>query len=538
MRKSNFAMGAAILAVAGILCKIIGAAFRIPLSNIVGTNGMAYYQVAYPVYTTLLTVSTAGIPAAISKMVAEQTAHGDHRNAHYTFQVAFRLLLGIGVIGTLIIALFSGIFAAAQGVADATPTVIAIAPALLFVSVLSAYRGYFQGLNDMVPTAISQVIEQVVKLGAGILFALMMVKHGPVAGATGAIIGVSLSELAALVYLMISYARRKGEIRYLIRTSPRVRKYPPKRVVMRRLLAIAVPITIGASIMPLISLLDNALVINNLKAIGFGQEIAESRFAILTAYVIPIINMPTILSSSLQVSLVPAMSHCVSRKDARGLRFHASSGLRIALLMALPCAVGLAILGEPIMGVLYRELATNPQDLTLAGTLVTVYSVAGFFLMLTFPMTGILQGMGHPSVPVRNMAIGAILKIVFSIILLRVPEINIVGAAIGSAVCYGASAILNTIAVIRYTGMRFLWKDFILRPLGATIPMGAVAYFSYQLFISFLPTIVALGGAILLAVIVYAVLILVLQAIRPEDMRLLPGGNKLDYLMRRIGIWR
>ena len=213
-------------------------------------------------------------------------------------------------------------------------------------------------------------------------------------------------------------------------------------------------------------------------------------------------------------------------------------GLRLAMLTALPCALGLCLVGEPIMQLLYKQLAASPEDLAIAGQLIRIYSWAGFFLMLTYPVTGMLQGLGLHTVPVRNMAIGAVLKVVSSYLLLRIPEINIMGAAIGSVICYGASAILNIISLVRHSGIRFSFMDFIGRPLIAAAPMGVVAFFSYKLCASFLPVSMSLVVCVGLAVVVYLVMILAARALRPDDVRLLPGGSKLDYFMHRIGVWR
>ncbi|MEG1859954.1 MAG: oligosaccharide flippase family protein, partial [Christensenellaceae bacterium] len=212
--QKNFVKGAAILAIAGLIVKIIGAFFRIPLTNVVGTEGMGYYQLAYPVYSLLLVVSTAGLPTAISKLVSERVAKDDYEGAHYTFQIAWRVLAILGVITAILMFFLSGTIAKVQSTPPAIYSLMAISPALFFVSILSAYRGYFQGLQYMVPTAISQIVEQVGKLGIGLFVAYLFlsITGKPEMGAAGALIGVSCSEAISLLYMMIVYKRRKGEI--------------------------------------------------------------------------------------------------------------------------------------------------------------------------------------------------------------------------------------------------------------------------------------------------------------------------------------
>ena len=538
MSKKSFVKGAAILGIAGLICKVIGAVFRIPLAGILGTNGMAYYQVAYPIYTTLLVVSSAGLPSAISKMVSERVAVGDYRNAHYTFQVAFRVLALIGLVTGVIMLAGSKLFSLLQGIPDAFLSIVAISPSLFFVSVLSAYRGYFQGLQIMTPTAISQIIEQVGKLAAGITLARLMMTQGPLMGAVGALLGVTISELVALVYMLVLYNRRKGEIKYLIRTSPRVNRFEAKQSVRRKLLTIAIPITIGASIMPLVQLIDNAMVVNILKGIGYSQMMAENKFALLTGYVAPIINMPAILSTALQMSLVPAISAAIASHKKSEVRQTAGVGMKLAVLIGMPCAVGLFVLGGPVLALLYRALTQNFADISTAASIMSVMSIALLFLTMIQTCTGIIQGIGHPSVPVRNLAIGAVVKVVISFILLRNPDINVLGAPIGTVACYAVAAILNVVYIVRHMQIHFSILDFIIRPGLATLGMGLVTYGSYLFLIGHVSNIIACAVSILLAVVVYAVLILVLKALRPEDAKLLPGGSKLDYMMRRIGIWR
>ncbi|MDL2224625.1 polysaccharide biosynthesis protein [Eubacteriales bacterium OttesenSCG-928-M02] len=536
--RKSFAKGATILAAAGIICKILGAAFRIPLEHVLGDVGMAYYSAAYPIYSALLVISSSGIPAAISRLVAERAALGDYRNAHYIFQIAYKLLLLIGFVAMVLMLLGARLLASAQGMPEAYPTLMVIAPSIFFVAALSAYRGYFQGLQDMTPTAVSQVVEQVVKLGASWGLAAMMVKNGLVAGAVGAIIGVSISEVVALLLVMVMYNRRKGEIKYLIRTSPRVRNFEHRNMVVNRLLRVAIPITIGASIMPIVNLIDNGMVVRTLTSIGFSEVSAKSSFGILSAMVVPIINMPTIISSSLQVSLVPAISNAMALKNMKRVQQNAATGLKLVILIGLPCAVGLFLLGEPILGILYSSLKGDAEKLALAGKLIRTLSIGLFFLMVSHTATGILQGIGRQTVPVRNLAIGGVLKVIVSYLLLRLPEINIQGATIGTTLCYTTAAVLNLISILRHVRFRFSFGDFILRPLIANGLMGAVCYFSYRFIAPAAGNIAGLGISIVLAVLVYVVTIFLVGAIRPEDTKMLPGGNKLDYLMRRLGIWR
>ncbi|MBE5780653.1 MAG: polysaccharide biosynthesis protein [Clostridiales bacterium] len=537
MKKNSFAMGAAILAAAGIICKVIGALYRIPLTNVVGTLGMAYYGIAYPIYSALLVISSAGIPTAISKLVAEHSARGDYRNAHYVFQVAFRLLLVIGCVTSLVMFVGAGMLSSLQGIPEAAATVKVIAPSLLFVSIISAYRGYFQGLQQMTPTALSQIIEQVAKLIVGMACAYIMSANGPLAGAIGAVLGVTGSELIAMGYMMLYYRKKKGEIFHQIRTSPRVKKFAQHKTVVMQILRIAIPITIGASVMPIVMLIDNGMVVNILKGLGFSQDMAASYFSILTNYVTPIVNMPGILSVALQMSLVPAIANAIALRNRRMAQQNAGIGLKLAVLIGMPCAVGLFLLGEPIIGLLYGGLR-GTANLTLAGSLMQVMAIGLFFMVLVQTSNGILQGMGKPNIPVISLCIGGAVKIAIGFIFMRMPEVNILGAALGTTCCFATAAVINVAYVFRKLGMRFNLMDMVLRPALATGVMGVVAYFFYLFIGSKMSWTIGTFLSVGVAGVVYVVMMLLVRALQPADAKLLPGGSKLDYYMRRFGIWR
>lgn len=537
MTKKTFVGGAAILGISGLICKLIGAVYRIPLASILGTNGMAYYQIAYPIYTALLVIASAGLPAAISKIVSEHCARGDYRNAHRTFQVSFKLLLVLGTVLTVLLMALAQPIASVMGIPAAYPSILAIAPALFLVALISAYRGYFQGLQLMTPTAVSQLTEQIIKLVVGFSLASMWAKENPLMGAVGALIGVSVSEAVALVLLIALYNRSKKQIKTQIRTGARL-QLQPKKTVLRTLIAVALPITIGSCIMPLVQLIDNAMVVNILRdVVGFTQDHAETQFGLLTGYVTPIINMPAVLSLSLQISIIPAIAACVASRNQMQMQRYVSGGLKIAVLIGMPCAVGLFLLGGPIIALLYKGVAADAADFATAASLMRTMALGLFFLTIIQTCSGILQGIGKVFVPVRNLAIGAVLKIVTSFILLRMPEVNVQGAALGTVICYGTAAVLDLIYIIRHTQLRLSVGDFLLRPALAAAGMGVVTYFTYEMLSARSNTIATLA-AIVLAVIVYVILILVFRAVKPEDVALLPGSGKIEYFLRRIGIWR
>ena len=533
----SFVAGAAILGFAGLIVKIIGAFYRIPLTNMIGTEGMGIYQVAYPIYSTLLVISTSGIPTAISKMVAEKTAVGDYRNAHRIFQVAFRVLLIIGLLTSAV--MLAGNRLIAQGLGDemAAASIMAIAPALFFVSLLSAYRGYFQGLQRMVPTAASQVVEQIGKLAIGLYLAYQMyLTGGPAAGAAGALLGVTLSEVAALVLLIGMYNRNKGEIKQDIRQSPR-RHILSFRAVLRNLAAMAIPITLGGIIMPVAQMIDTAMIHGRLEAIGYALEARRTLLGILTGQVNTLVNMPAVLTVALSMSLVPAISASVAERAPVAVRTKAETGLKLAILIGLPCAVGMYLMAEPILSMLYRT--GTADEMAIAVELLGVMSIAVFFLSIVQTMTGVLQGLGKVGVPVFALLIGALTKVVVNYILLGIPEINIKGAAISTICCYSVAALVDVVMAARLSHMRLRFGDMLVRPLLSAGGMGVAVYFvnlwaRKLIHSNTVVTILAIG----VAAMVYVFMLLITKAVRPADMAYIPGGAKITRLLCRMHIWK
>ena len=530
MEKKSFIKGAAILAIAGLIVKIIGAVYRIPLSNIIGSNGMSFYEVAYPYYSFLLVVSSAGLPTAISKMVSERVTLGDYRGAHQVFRTAFRMLLIIGVATSALMFFGADLLVSGTPLPEAALSLRALAPALLFVSLMCAYRGYLQGLQLMTGTAVSQVAEQVGKLGVGFALASVLLARGPQYAAMGALIGVSISELLALLIIAAFFWSHKKELRRAIKSSPKA-QLPRNRRVAVGLLSVAIPVTIGASIMPITGIVDANMIMTILIDINFTLSQAMSAFTALRSYVTPLINMPAVLTAALAISLVPAISGSMARHDYKSVKRAAHTGMKLALLIGMPCAAGLFVLAKPIIGMLFLHL--GEEQLRLAADLMHTAAIGVIFLSLVQTMTGVLQGMGKANVPVFNLIFGGIIKVITMLVLTRIPSINIQGAAVSTVACYAAAGILDTIYIVRKTGMKIQLWDVFGKPLIASGAMGLTVYLAYESLIKTAHQTLSTLTAVLIGVCVYGVLLLVLKAFSEEDLRLIPGGSRLKKLLIR-----
>ena len=567
--KKSFIKGAAILGIAGLIVKIIGAVYRIPLTNLLqrdGLDGMVFYDMAYPYYSWLLVISSAGFPTAISKLVSERAAVGDKKGATAIFKTALFLLFGIGTVTTLLLFAGSGVISRLADVPGAKYSLMALAPALLIVSIMCAYRGYLQGMQMMIGTALSQVTEQVGKLAAGYSLAMLFVKlypDRPELWAMGTLIGITISEVLGLIVIWLVYMRSRRNLPSYKLERMKLSKETIKAV-GKRLLIIAIPITIGASIMPITGIADTVFIKRLLQArylsVGFGGEVvgtmAEQAFVALRSYVTPLINMPAVLTIALSMSLVPAIAPMRAARDRRGVRRVGATGTKLAMIIGAPCAVGLFVLGGPIMAMLFNKVAKSvgehgtyyltgfiPQIINIQpGQEVSIYAIAGgimqisaigvLFLSLVQTLTGVIQGMGKQNIPVIFLIIGGIVKVLSMVILMKFTRLGILGAAISTVLCYVVAGIGDTVYMIRRADIRLNWFDTFGKPLLSALVMGVIVYFAYQLIYKLGHPTVATFASILIGGVVYFAGLWLLRALNKNDMEFMPASGKLKKIFR------
>ena len=528
-KQSSFVKGAAILGIAGLIVKVIGAFFRVPLANHVGPEGMSYYEVAYPYYSGLLVIASAGLPTAISKMVSERVTMRDYRGAREVFRTAQILLLVIGIVLGLLMFFLAKPLAASSGLDDAYLSFRAFAPALLFVSIMCAYRGYLQGMQQMSGTAISQIVEQLGKLLIGLALAIKLLPKGPQYAAMGAIIGVTASELIALIAIFLIYRMRKKGFDAKLSRSPQTK---PRGfgVIAKSLLAIAIPVTIGASISSLAGIVDVALIINILtNNLGYETKVAQTAFSLLRTNVTTLTNMPGVLTMALAMSLVPAISAGIARRESGSVRLASRLGLKLALIIGIPCATGLFVLAAPVISLLYPNLTA--AELALATDLMHTASIGVIFLSMVQTMTGVLQGMGKQNVPVFNLFLGFLLKVAVLLVLMNIPSVNIQGAAVSTVVCYAFAGIADTVYTARRARLKLPVFDVFLKPLLASLMMGAAVHFAYGYLAGGGHTTLATLASVCAGVGVYGILAVLLKMFSYDELALIPGGTKLRRLM-------
>ncbi len=528
--KKTFVGGAALLGVAGLLSKVLGACFRIPLANIIGDDGMGYYQTAYPIYIALLTISTTGIPTAISRMVAERRAQGKYRESFRIYRLSLLLMSCIGLFTGLVMFIFAPQICERISEPGAIWCMYSLAPALVVCPIISSIRGYFQGQRNMVPTAVSQVVEQIFRVTTGFVLAMLFLDRGLEYAAAGATSGASIGGALALLYTAIAFWRKKKTLIAEFEPDTGEPKLASGKI-FKELLSIAVPITLGALIMPIINTMDTVVVKTRLISIGYDQVTARSLFGQLSGMASPIINMPDAVTAAVCMSLVPVIADAKLRGDTDFVKQNTQLSVRYASLVGMPCAIGILALAQPIMLLLYplqKDAAIN------AASCLAAYSPGIALLAIHQALSGVLQGIGKQHIPVRNLFIGAVVKLVATYILCGIPEINVTGAAYGTVITYAISALLNYLSTKKYTGVKLDLMLCIFKPLFSSAVMGVCAWGTYKLLSGHLGNAVSVLVSIMVAVVVYVLLVFLTGTISAEELKGVKKLEKLTVLLDKV----
>lgn len=523
-RRQSFISGAAILAFAVLLTKLIGALYKIPLGNLLDSDGMAHFYVAYNIYSLLLTLSTAGLPLALSRMVSEAETLGLENQKHRIFHTATGLLLAVGIVCAAGMYLLAAPLSSLLHDTQAETAVRMLSPAVLFVCLMSVIRGYTQGQGNMRPTAASEIIESLCKSVAGFLLAWLLLRRNypKHIAAAGAIAGVTVGTAAALLALVIYLLGRRG--RKPSRDVPERR-----RNILRRLLQIGIPITLGACGMSLLNLLDTSLVLGTLqRCLGCSEELAATLYGQYT-YGMNLFTLPVSFIFPLTISLIPAISAARAQQNLPSAKRHTEMALRVTALLVLPAGAGLSVLAGPILHLLYPNV---PETAEAAAYHLTILGIASIFVCLMSLTNGILQAYGKEYVPIFTLVAGGLVKIISNYLLVGDPDIGIHGAPWSTLLCYALITVLNFIA-IRYVVPRgtALCRGF-LRPALATALMAVAARSGYGLLCRVMSSRTAVLPAIVLSVAVYGALVLALGAVRREDLMGLPQGEKLAQILK------
>lgn len=515
-KKTNkFFKNTFILVVAGILVKIIGAVYRIPITNIIMDTGIGYYQAAYPVYQILLTISTAGLPIAVAKLVSENYALGRIKAAHRVFKESTKLMFIIGVVSALFVYLFSHQIVRFLQNENSWYSLVALIPALIFAPLMSSFRGFYQGKDNMIPTAISQVIEQLFKLIFGLILTKYALKTYGVAVAAGAAqsggsIGAFFGFLFLLCVFLFNFKSYKEEEK--LDQSNFI--YGQKQVI-NDILSIAVPITIGASINPIMDFIDTKLVFMRLADIGYTVSQANDMFGWLKGMATTLINMPQAISIALSMSIVPLVSAYMVKQDEEKMHQTIYSGLKFTCLFAFPCALGFVALNKQIISLIYYN---NSAD-AINGTaeLLSILSLSLVCLCMIQILTAILQAVGSPEKPVKNLAIGSIIKIVLTYILTGINAFNVKGAAISTDIAFLIVMILNYMDLEKILDKKYNILSYAIKIFAVSTFMAVCVKIAYEVLSMRFSLLVSTSLSISLGILVYGGLVLLLKLVKIED---------------------
>lgn len=544
---NRFLKGTLVLTIAGFVVKAIGSINWILLSRVLGGEGIGIYQMAFPIYLLALQVSSAGIPIAISIVTAEKLAKSDYNGAKSVFNISFIMLFITGLISSLAIYFGSPWLIESHWIEEPRSyySLIALSPAIFFVTLISCFRGYLQGWQMMTPTAVSQIIEQLLRVVVMLSAGYLLLPYGLGIAAGGASMGAGVGAFGALIILIYYYKKLPSATEYekIKETEKNVNinnssdenlstenivkcneeQHKDKHIeessisILVRLVKLAIPISMASILLPLVANLDLFIVPKRLLVAGFSQSETTALFGYLTGMAVPLVNLATIFTAALATSIVPSISALLSNNDSKGIYYRTSGSMRLTFIGTVPFSIMLYILAKPVVTIIYNAPAAAQA------TEIIAFSI--FFLGIHQVSTGILQGLGKPKIPVINMCLSAIFKVGLNWTLTAIPSLGIVGAAYATVVDIGVAALLNMIFVKKYTGyfldFSILWKNCVSAGIMGIIMYFLYAYLEMQIHMFFAFLITAIVGAI-----IYIIFMILTKGFTKNDAQKLPFIKK------------
>ncbi len=572
--KQSFLHGALILSISMAVVKIMGALFKINLAGILTAEGNGYFSSAYELYNPLAALATAGFPIAISRMVSENIAKGRFRDVRRIHRVSIPIFFLTGSLGVIAMILSTFIYGKAVNATEVNYATFALAPTILFVCLMSIYRGYYEGLRNMTPTAISEIIEAVCKLFLGLGLAYGVIAygmheykiHGTVFGkayqteelarnatlpfaAAGGILGISIGALTGFLYLLIRFKTKgDGITRQELVHAPKARPY--SRIV-KSLIRIAVPVGLGAVIMNLAGFIDSTLVLRRLNDImsnnplallnsysGLISEDIVSRGKVHVflfgcySYSLTIIMLISGITQVFSISALPSVTSAWAEGNFKKLKDNMEVVLRVTTLVTIPSGLGLVALAHPIMNLLYGQQCT-PSEVNIASSVLIMLAVGTIFASTSTPICSMLQAVGRVDLPVKLLAIGMTIKIIINYILVGIPQINIQGAGVGTLACYLFVTVVALYHLCKETQMIPNFVSVFIKPLLAGIACALAAYLSCDILSHFISQNIATILAIFIAIIVYIIALFLFKAITTKDILSLPKGDKIVRVLKK-----
>ncbi|MCR5734764.1 MAG: polysaccharide biosynthesis protein [Lachnospiraceae bacterium] len=538
-KSSNFIVQGGILAFAGIISRIIGLSYRIPLQKTIGDSGMGYYSAAFQIYSIMLIISSYSLPVAVSKLIAARIAREQYTNAKRLLRCALVFATVTGAAACMIVLFGADVMASTiMSLPRSAIALRVLAPALFVVALMGVLRGFFQGMGTMMPTAVSQLLEQIVNAVMSVVAAITLFNYGTrvsallrdeayayAYGAAGGTFGTLSGALAGMLFLLIVFFiyRKRFNERMAEDGPGHVESY--KRI-FRFLLLTIFPVILSSTIYNISDVLDQGVFGKVMGNRGLSEFTIASYWGIFSTKYKTIINVPVALANALCSSMMPSLTDSIERGDRKSARRKVRMGMRFVMIVAIPCAVGLAVLGEPILSLLFTG------DIETAAMLLRMGSVSVVFYSMSTLSNGVLQGINRMNVPVRNAAIALVLHLGVLYLFTAVADLKLYGVVISIIVFSLLVCILNWIDIKKHLGYRQEILRTFLIPLAASLIMGLVCGLAYFLLSKKLGNAVSCLIAMILAVIVYFVALLLLKGVRESEIRAFPGGNALAAIAR------
>ena len=531
-KRGSFVVQAAVLASASLIVRFIGFLYRMPLTALIGDAGNGIYSAGYYIYTFLLILSSAGLPAAISRLVSTRIAKGEYSNAHRVFRVSMAFAGTLGAIGMFVMFFFAEEIALLVDAKNSVYCLQTLAPTLFIVGVMSVYRGYLQGMNIMTPTAISQILEQLFNAVFSVVLAWILVKDSVALGAAGGTAGTGIGALVGLLVMIFFYYREKGSIRKSIVLEDKGLKAETNREIFISLISTALPIIAGTAVFSITNLIDMKMVKTMLMSSGaFTYDQAEVLYGQLSGKYVTLTTLPVSISSAMATAAIPSIAASVTIGDKKKIRAKINLALKLAMVIAIPAAFGIGILADEILLMLFPTQSAG-------GSLLVAGAVSIAFLSLCQIVTGVLQGIGKIWIPVIGALLGAVAKVIFNAVLIPIPEINVVGAVISTDMCYLVAAVFNLIMLTRITRVKLNYKQMLVKPTLCSIIMSVGCVVAYKVFDIVFGNTISTLLSICVAVMIYLVTMLLLKGITEKDFESIPKGRTLVRIFKKMKLLR
>ena len=536
-KSTNFIVQGGILAMAGVIARLIGLIYRVPMQRTIGDAGMGYYSAAFQIYSLMLIISSYSLPVAVSKLIAGYTARDEYKNAKRIYNCSMLFACFTGGITCLIVFFCADFLAGLIKLPKSAIALRILAPTLLVVAIMGVMRGFFQGNGSMVPTATSQLVEQIINAIVSVVAAKFLFDYGlgvsgllrdddyaAAYGAAGGTLGTSAGALAGLICLIIVYLISKRDFNYRVRHDENRHSDTFGRMLFALILTV-LPVLLSTTVYNLSDILDQGIFNYVMDTKGLSEVKAEHWGIFSTKYKV-LTNVPVALASAVCSSMMPSLTGCIRREEYKIARRKVSLAMRFTMILSIPCAVGLAVLGKPIISTLFQG------EVDIPATMLKIGSIAVVFYSMSTLSNGVLQGIDKLNIPVRNAAIALVLHVGILYFMLDVFNMGLYGVVISCVLFALIMCILNWLAIRKYLKyQQEIVRTFVI-PTISSIIMGLVAWLSNFLISKALSSLISLAISISLSVCIYFIVLIKLKGVKEKEIRSFPGGNLMAAIAR------